>query len=109
MEKNLNLELMEELLNLECFIVKAPVNHPGFWPEWQERYSRALMSLIATRKALSTKKFTSNEELKQYKALRSTYAEIVAYLEGLKRLALNLQGVDGPAVQTDFDCEPEDF
>ncbi|MCS7083886.1 MAG: hypothetical protein NZL90_02735 [Aquificaceae bacterium] len=108
MKKNPTFELLEELSNLEYFVVKTPVSHQGFWVEWQERYSRAFMSLIATKRALRLKKLSS-EELKQYRALVSTYSDVLSYLDGLKRLALSLQGTFGPEENISFNDEQEEL
>lgn len=50
MKNTLDLNIMEEFSNLEYFVVKASVNSPEFWKEWQEKYSRALVSRIAVKK-----------------------------------------------------------
>lgn len=108
MKNTLDLNLMEELSNLEYFIVKAPVNTQEFWKEWQEKYSRAFVSRIAIKKLLRTRKL-SYEEIKRYKALLEVYEDIVFYLENIKRLALNLRGIFEASESPEFDDEDIDF
>lgn len=108
MKNTLDLNLMEELSNLEYFIVKAPVNSPEFWKEWQEKYSRVFMSRIGVKKILRTKKLTY-EEIKRYKALFEVYEDLFLYLESLKKLALNLRGVLETNESPEFDDEDIDF
>ncbi len=108
MKNTLDLNLMEELSNLEFFIVKAPVSGQDFWKEWQEKYSRAFVSRIAIKKILKTRRL-SYEEIKRYRALLEVYEDIVFYLENLKRLALNLRGVFEINEIPEFDDEDIDF
>ncbi len=108
MKNTLDLNLMEELSNLEYFIVKAPVNTQEFWKEWQEKYSRAFVSRIAVKKLLRTRKL-SYEDIKRYKALLEVYEDIVFYLENIKRLALNLRGIFETNENPEFDDEDMDF
>ena len=108
MKNTLDLNLMEELSNLEYFIVKAPVNTQEFWKEWQEKYSRAFVSRIAIKKLLRTRKL-SYEEIKRYKALLEVYEDIVFYLENIKRLALSLRGIFEASESPEFDDEDIDF
>jgi len=107
-KNTLDLNLMEELSNLEYFIVKAPVNTQEFWKEWQEKYSRAFVSRIAVKKLLRTRKL-SYEDIKRYKALLEVYEDIVFYLENIKRLALNLRGIFETNENPEFDDEDIDF
>ena len=108
MKNTLDLNLMEELSNLEYFIVKAPVNTQEFWKEWQEKYSRAFVSRIAVKKLLRTRKL-SYEDIKRYKALLEVYEDIVFYLENIKRLAVNLRGIFETNENPEFDDEDMDF
>ncbi|MFN3471094.1 MAG: hypothetical protein ACK4ZR_00605 [Aquificaceae bacterium] len=108
MKNTLDLNLMEEFSNLEYFVVKAPVNSSEFWKEWQEKYSRALVSRIAVKKLLKTRKI-AYEEIKKYKALLEVYEDLVMYLESLKRLALNLRGVFEVNESPEFDDGDMDF
>lgn len=101
MKKALDLNLMEEFTNLEYFVVKAPVNSPEFWKEWQEKYSRAFLSRVAVKKLLKTRKL-SVEDLKRYKALLGVYEDLMVYFESLKRLALSLRGVFEPSESPEF-------
>ncbi|MCS7262506.1 MAG: hypothetical protein N3C13_03525 [Aquificaceae bacterium] len=107
MKNTVDLNLIEELSNLEYFVVKAAVNGQDFWKEWQEKYSRALISRIALRKLLKTKKL-SYEDAKRYRAMLETYQEILSYLEGLKKLALDLKGFSG-VMSSGLDDEDVDF
>ncbi|MEJ7619333.1 MAG: hypothetical protein WKI46_00755 [Aquificaceae bacterium] len=108
MKNTLDLNLMEELSNLEYFIVKAPVNSQEFWKEWQEKYSRAFVSRIAVKKILKTRKL-SYEEIKRYRTLLEVYEDIVFYLENIKRLALNLRGIFETSESPEFDDEDIDL
>lgn len=108
MKNALDLNLMEELSNLEFFIVKSPVSSQEFWKEWQEKYSRAFVSRIAVKKILKTRKL-SYEEAKRYRAMLEIYEDVVFYLENLKRLALNLRGVLEVSESPEFDDEDIDF
>ncbi len=100
MKFHLDTGLIEELSNLEYFIVKSPVNTPDFWKEWQEKYSRAFMSKVAVKKLLRTKRL-GYEDIKRYRALLDTYQELVEYLENIKRLALSLRGIYEPSEEPD--------
>lgn len=108
MKNTLDLNLMEEFSNLEYFVVKASVNSPEFWKEWQEKYSRALVSRIAVKKLLKTRRLTY-EEIKRYKALLEVYEDLILYLESLKKLSLNLRGVFEVNESPEFDDEDIDF
>ena len=108
MKFNIDTGLIEELSNLEYFIVKSPVNTPEFWKEWQEKYSRAFMSKVAVKKVLKTRKL-SYEDIKRYKALLDTYQELVEYLENIKKLALSLRGIYELTEETDQNDEDIDL
>ncbi|MFN3599371.1 MAG: hypothetical protein ACK4VK_06530 [Aquificaceae bacterium] len=108
MKKTLDLNLMEEFANLEYFVVKAPVNSPDFWKEWQEKYSRAFLSRVAVKKLLKTRRL-SIEELKRYKALLGVYEDLMIYFESLKRLALSLRGVFEANESQEFDDDDIDL
>ncbi len=108
MKNSLDLNLMEELSNLEYFVVKSPVNSQEFWKEWQEKYSRAFLSRVAVKKVLRTRKLTY-EEIKRYKALLEVYEELLFYLENIKKLALSLRGIFEPTSNPEFDDEDIDF
>jgi hypothetical protein len=56
MKNPLDVQLLEELSNLEYFIVKAPLNSRDFWKEWQDKFSRAYMTRIAIKKLLRRQK-----------------------------------------------------
>ncbi|MCS7170734.1 MAG: hypothetical protein N3D14_05015 [Aquificaceae bacterium] len=108
MKNTLDLNLIEELSNLEFFIVKSPVSSQEFWKEWQEKYSRAFISKIAIKKLLKTKKL-SYEDMVRYKTLLEIYEDVVFFLENLKRLALNLRGVFETNENPEFDDEDIDL
>ncbi|MFN7065379.1 MAG: hypothetical protein ACK4OF_04450 [Aquificaceae bacterium] len=108
MKKALDLKLMEEFTNLESFIIKAPAFSQEFWKEWQEKYSRALISKIAIKKILRTDRLTT-EEIKRYRGLLDMYEGLIAYFENLKRLALSLRGVYEHSESPGFDDEDIDF
>ncbi len=91
-ESNFDLGMLEELSNLDVFIVKKPLNTPEFWTEWQEKVGRAYMSKIAIRKMMKLKKM-NYEEYRKAKALIETYDEIIKYLEYVKNVALNAKGL----------------
>ncbi|SHK24832.1 hypothetical protein SAMN05444391_0434 [Thermocrinis minervae] len=107
--KHLDVNLVEELSNLEYFIVKSPVVSKDFWAEWQEKFSRAYMSRIAVKKILRNKKLTY-EEANRYKTLLQMYEDVLTYLEMLKTLSLSLRGVyPSPQDRIEFDDEDIDF
>ncbi len=108
MKSTIDINLMEELSNLEYFIVKTPVNSPEFWKEWQEKYSRAYVSKIAVKKLLKTKRLTY-EDIKRYRAMLEMYEGLLLYLESLKRLALKLRGVIEISDRSELDDEDIDF
>ncbi|MCX8076898.1 MAG: hypothetical protein N3C57_07690 [Aquificaceae bacterium] len=108
MKHTLDINLMEELSNIEYFIVKSPVNDKDFWREWQEKYSRAFMTRVAIKRLIRTRKLTY-EDTKRYKAFLDVYEDIVFYLENLKRLALNLRGVFEVNESPELDDEDIDF
>ena len=101
---SVDLQILEELSNLEYFIVKSPVNTPEFWKEWQEKFSRAYMGRIAVKKLIKSKK-VSYEELGKYKAQLSVYEDILFYLETLKNIAMSLRGIFMSDPNTELDDE----
>jgi hypothetical protein len=108
MKNPLDIQLLEELSNLEYFIVKAPLNSRDFWKEWQDKFSRAYMTRIAIKKLLRTKK-ASYEEVSKYKSMIELYEDVLYYLELLKNLALQMRGVYSPEPYTEFDDEDIDL
>ncbi len=88
---NFDLGMIEELANLEAFIVKKPINTAEFWAEWQEKFGRAYMSKVALKKLMKIKKM-GYEEYRKAKVLIETYEEILKYLEYVKNVALNAKG-----------------
>ncbi len=87
-----DIRVLEELANLESFIVKKPINTPEFWSEWQEKFGRAYMSRVALRKVIKISK-VDYEDYRKAKILLETYDEIVKYLEYIKVVALNAKGI----------------
>lgn len=104
----LDVQLLEEMSNLEYFIVKSPVNTQDFWKEWQEKFSRAYMSRLAVKKLLKTKKL-SYEDVSKYKAQINTYEDVLYYLETLKNIAMNLRGIFTSDQSVELDDEDIDL
>ncbi len=99
---SIEIELLQEVSQIEYFLVKKPINTAEFWEEWQEKYGKATLTKIALKKIAKTRKLTG-EEYARVKAMMGMYDEIVRYLEDLKRTALSLRGVP-----TNFNVEPDD-
>ena len=108
MKNPLDLQLLEELSNLEYYIVKTPINSKDFWKEWQEKFSRAYMARVATKKLLKSKKM-SYEDISKYKSILTAYENILHYLEILKALALHLRGFYPAGQDVEFDDEDIDI
>ncbi len=108
--KNLSFDvhLLEEVSNLEYFIVKSPINTLEFWKEWQEKFSRAYMSKTAIRKILRSKRL-SYVEVSKYKAQLNIYDDVLFYLETLKNLALSLRGIFSLDQSMELDDEDTDL
>ena len=108
MKNPLDVQLLEELSNLEYFIVKASLNSKDFWKEWQDKFSRAYITRIAIKKLLRTRK-TSYEEVSKYKSMLELYEDVLYYLELLKNLALQMRGVYSSEPDIEFDDEDIDL
>jgi hypothetical protein len=97
-EKNItdfDLNLSQEIMNLERFIVKSPIGTKEFWSEWQQRYGEIIATKAAIRKTLKLYegKLSENKLFKLY-ALLEAYKEITNYLDILRVLALKLNSID---------------
>ncbi len=101
-KNNLDLNLLEEMTQLEYFLVKKPMTSPDFWGEWQEKYGKASIARVALKKIARTKKL-SHEEYSRLRTLMSMYDEVLKYLEQLKNTALNVRGMP-----TNFNAELDD-
>ncbi|MEZ0361551.1 MAG: hypothetical protein ABWK04_06645 [Hydrogenobacter sp.] len=104
----LDVQLLEEVSNLEYFIVKSPVNSQDFWKEWQEKFSRAYMSRIAIKKLLKAKKLPY-DELSKYKAQITLYEDVLYYLETLKNIAMSIRGIFMSDQNVELDDEDIDL
>ncbi len=91
-QSSLDISLLEEMTQLEYFVVKKPLNTPEFWAEWQEKYSRASIAITALKKIARMRKLTQ-EEYAKLRTMLMVYEDILKYLENLKNVALNLKGV----------------
>ncbi len=100
----IDMQILEELSNLEYFIVKSSVSSPEFWKEWQEKFSRAYMNKVAIKKLLRTKKLPY-EEVSKYKSQMVLYKDVLFYLETLKSIAMSLRGIAGFDNITELDDE----
>ncbi len=101
-------QILEELSNLEFFIVKNQVGTSEFWKEWQEKFSRAYMGKVAIKKLLKTKKF-SYEDVSRYKTQLRVYDDVLVYLETLKNIAMSLKGITSFGSSPEFDDEDIDL
>ncbi|WP_448584149.1 hypothetical protein [Thermocrinis sp.] len=108
MKGSLDVQLLEELSNLEYYIVKTPINSKDFWREWQEKFSRVYMAKVAAKKLLKGKKM-SYDDISKYKAILAVYEDILYYLEILKTLALQVRGVYSAGQDLEFDDEDIDI
>ncbi len=101
-------QILEELSNLEFFIVKNQLGTPEFWKEWQEKFSRAYMSKVAIKKLLKSKKL-SYEDVSRYKTQLKVYDDVLIYLETLKNIAMSLKGISSFGGSPEFDDEDIDL
>lgn len=105
----LDMNLLEEVSDLDFFIVRKPLSSPEFWVEWQEKYGRAVLAKVALKKIAKTKNL-SHEEYTKLRAMVEVYEEIIRYLDHLKNTALNLRGIlTNYNVETDDDDMDFDF
>ena len=103
--KNLNsldLNLLEEITQLEYFLVKKSMSSPEFWGEWQEKFGKATLAKVALKKIARTRKL-SHEEYSKLRTMMGVYDDILKYLEQLKNTALSVRGV-----VTNFNVELDD-
>lgn len=92
MKRNsLDLTLLEEMTQLEYFLVKKPMNSPEFWGEWQEKFGKAYLAKIALKKISRSRKL-SQDEYAKLRVMSKVYDDILNYLEQLKTTALSLKG-----------------
>ena len=91
---SLDMNLLEEITQLEFFLVKKPLNSLEFWGEWQEKYGKATLAKIALKKIAKTRKL-SHEEFAKLRTMMGVYDDVLKYLEQLKSAALSLKGVVG--------------
>ncbi len=89
---SLDLNLLEEMTQLEYFLVKKPMNSPEFWTEWQEKYGKATLAKVALKKIARTKKL-SHEEYSKLRTMMGVYDDVLKYLEQLKNTALSVRGI----------------
>lgn len=108
--KNIHVDthILEELSNLEFFIVKSQLGTQEFWKEWQEKFSRAYMSKIAIKKLLKTKKL-SYEDVSRYKVQLKVYDDVLVYMDTLKNIAMSLKGISSFGGSPEFDDEDIDL
>ncbi|RLJ71567.1 hypothetical protein BCF55_1871 [Hydrogenivirga caldilitoris] len=99
---SLDMNLLEEVTQLEYFLVRKPMSSHEFWAEWQEKFGKATLAKIALKKIAKTRKL-SHEEYAKLRTMMSTYDDIIKYLEQLKNTALNVRGV-----VTNFNVEFDD-
>jgi len=104
---SLDLSLLEEMTQLEYFLVKKPMNSPEFWADWQEKYGKASLAKIALKKIARTRKL-SQEEYLRLKTMMAVYDDVLMYLEQLKNTALNVRGIV-PNMEVEFDDEDIDL
>ncbi len=108
MKGSIDVQLLEELSNLEYFIVKAPLNSKDFWKEWQEKFSRAYMTRVAIKKLLKNKK-AAYEEVSKYRSMLDIYEDVLYYLELLKTIAFQIRGVYFSETNKEHDDEDIDL
>ncbi len=89
---SLDLNLLEEMTQLEYFLVKKPMNSPEFWTEWQEKYGKATLAKVALKKIARTRKL-SHEEYSRLRTMMGVYDDVLKYLEQLKNTALSVRGI----------------
>ncbi len=89
---SLDLNLLEEMTQLEYFLVKKPMNSPEFWTEWQEKYGKATLAKVALKKIARTRKL-SHEEYSKLRTMMGVYDDVIRYLEQLKNTALSVRGI----------------
>ncbi len=108
MEKSdMEMKFLQEISDLDFFIIRKPIASPEFWTEWQEKYGKAVISKIALKKLLKSHKLEKSEILKIKTSIKA-YEDIIDYLEKLKQTAFNLRGIytgNTPNIETDEDMD----
>ncbi|MDQ7083144.1 MAG: hypothetical protein Q9N34_09525 [Aquificota bacterium] len=75
----LDLTLLEEMTQLEYFLVKKPMTSPDFWGEWQEKYGKASTSKRSrpSEKIANTKRKLSHTRIQRVeRTLMSMYDDV---------------------------------
>jgi len=113
-----DLNLSQEIMNLERFIIKSPIGTKEFWSEWQQKYGEIIATKAAVRKTLKLYegKLPESKMFKLY-ALLEAYKEITNYLDILRVLALKLSSIDtqnwnlfeGEIPDEEFEDDEEDW
>ncbi len=106
-KSNFEMKFLQEISDLDFFIIRKPIASPEFWSEWQEKYGKAVISKIALKKLLKSQKLDKKEMLKIKTSIKS-YEEIIEYLERLKYTAFHLRGIytgNTPNIETDEDMD----
>ncbi len=99
---SLDLNLLEEIAQLEYFLIRKPMSSNEFWTEWQEKYGKATLAKVALKKIAKTRKL-SHEEYGKLRTMMRVYDDILRYLEQLKNTALSVRGI-----VTNFNVELDD-
>jgi len=92
---NVEIKLLQEISDLDFFVIRKPIASPEFWTEWQEKYGKAVISKVALKKILKTNKM-DKEQRASIKAAIQAYDEILKYLEKIKITAFHLRGMKCP-------------
>ncbi len=106
-KSNFEMRFLQEISDLDFFIIRKPIASPEFWSEWQEKYGKAVISKIALKKLLKFQKLDKEEVLKIKTSIKA-YEEIIEYLERLKHTAFHLRGIytgNTPNIETDEDID----
>lgn len=104
--KNLEIELIKELSNLDYYNIKTPFTSKDFWKEWQEKFNKANLTKIALRNIMRTQKLSRKDYLR-VKNLLKKYEDIIYYLNSLKATALSARGYMG-SYYIEFEEDDED-
>ncbi len=110
-KSNFEMKLLQEISDLDFFVIRKPIASPEFWTEWQEKYGKAVISKIALKKILKTQKM-DREKRAIVRASIQAYDEILMYLERLKTTAFHLRGIytgNTPNIETDEEDIDLDF
>jgi len=89
-----DINLSQEIMNLQRFIIKNPAGTKEFWSEWQQKYGEIVATKAAIKKTLKLHKGkVSEDKLFQLYAMLEAYKEIASYLDILRVLALKLSSL----------------